>query len=96
MDFKKKMNHRLTIAVVYILVGAVLVCIDLVNTTGNYFYFAFGFALLLMGERFVWKKALERMPAALRHVYAMFIVLLGWSLFYFEDMGALGGLLGKK
>ena len=49
MDFKKKMNHRLTIAVVYILMGAVLVCIDLVNTTENYFYFAFGFALLLMG-----------------------------------------------
>ena len=44
------------------------------------------FALLLMGERFVWKKALERMPAALRHVYAMVLIVLGWVLFRGETM----------
>ena len=28
-------------------------------------------------------------------MYALFIVLLGWALFYFEDMGALGSFFGR-
>lgn len=49
MEFKKKMQQRFTIAVVYILLGLALVCTDLVNASDNYFYFSFGLALLLMG-----------------------------------------------
>lgn len=49
MDFRKKMKQRFILAVGYILTGLALVCIDLVNAAENYFYFSFGFALLLMG-----------------------------------------------
>lgn len=49
MEFKKKMQQRFILAVGYILTGLALVCIDLVNASENYFYFSFGFALLLMG-----------------------------------------------
>ena len=40
-------------------------------------------------------KVLEKTPRVLRHVYALFIVLLGWALFYFEDMTALGAFFGR-
>jgi len=36
-------------------------------------------------------KLLKKIPAVFAHIYTMFIVMLGWALFYFEDMGALGG-----
>ena len=49
MEFKKKMQQRFILAVGYILTGLALVCMDLVNASENYFYFSFGFALLLMG-----------------------------------------------
>ena len=49
MDFKKKMNLRLKIAVGYILAGLALVCTDLVSASENYFYCSFGLALMLMG-----------------------------------------------
>ena len=49
MDFKKKMNQRFAIAVGYILLGLVLVIADLLKGLDNYFFFSFGFALVIMG-----------------------------------------------
>ena len=49
MDFKKKMNQRFAIAVGYILLGLVLVIADLLEGLDNYFFFSFGFALVIMG-----------------------------------------------
>ena len=30
------------------------------------------------------------MPSFIQHVYTMFIVIIGWGIFYFTDMGQLG------
>jgi len=49
MDFKKKMNQRFAIAVGYILLGLALVITDLLKGAENYFFFSFGFALVIMG-----------------------------------------------
>lgn len=49
MDFKKKMNQRLTIAVVYIAVGIVLAVWAVLSKMENYFPSAFGFALIVLG-----------------------------------------------
>ena len=49
MEFKKKMQQRLWIAAVYILLGLVLVCIDILKGSANYYFFSFGLALLLLG-----------------------------------------------
>jgi len=51
-------------------------------------------ALLILEKSFL-LKWLKKMPAALRHVYTLTAVALGWALFYFEDMGALGGFLAR-
>ena len=48
------------------------------------------YAVLLIMEKLGLLKVLKRAPAAVTHIYTMFLVMLGWALFYFEDMGALG------
>ncbi len=56
----------------------------------NFVLWGLYYALLLILEKTVLKKVLSKLPKALCHLYTMFIVTLGWALFYFEDMGALG------
>lgn len=49
MDFRKKMKQRFYIAASYILLGLALVIADIAKGFENYFFFSFGFALLIMG-----------------------------------------------
>ncbi len=53
------------------------------------------YAVLLIAEKTFLLKLLKKIPAIFRHVYTMFAVMLGWALFYFEDMGALSTFIGK-
>ena len=39
------------------------------------------YAALLLGERFLWGKALEKIPGAVRHLYALVLVIVGWVFF---------------
>jgi len=55
----------------------------------NFLLWGLYYGLLLILEKTVLLRILEKTPAAVRHVYAMAAVMLGWALFYFEDMGAL-------
>mgnify|MGYP003302918955 CR=1 FL=1 len=49
MEFKKKLKQRLAIALSYILLGLALVIADILKGFDNYFFFSFGFALVIMG-----------------------------------------------
>lgn len=53
------------------------------------------YALLLIAEKCFLLKAMNRAPGIVKHAYTMLCVMLGWALFYFEDLSALGGFLGK-
>ena len=44
------------------------------------YYFA-----LLVVEKFLLGKYLEKLPNFARHIYSMFFIMLGWTIFYFED-----------
>lgn len=44
------------------------------------------YALLLMGERYVWKGLLERLPRVIQHVYALVLILIGWLIFRAVDV----------
>ena len=46
------------------------------------------YALLLIGERYCWGKALEKCPAPLRHGYAMVLVIFGWVIFRAPTLAA--------
>ena len=59
----------------------------------NFVLWGVYFAVLLIIEKIFLLKRLKKLPGILRHLYTMLIVLLSFSIFYFEDMGALGSFL---
>ena len=44
--------------------------------------------MLLIGEKFVWGKALSCLPALLQHLYTMLLVVFSWVLFRADTLGA--------
>ena len=56
----------------------------------NFLLWGLYYALFMLAERLFLGKWLEKLPRALQHVYALFVVLIGWALFAVEDMGRLG------
>lgn len=59
----------------------------------NFVLWGLYYGVLLIFEKFVFKKVLDRLPSVVQHIYTMFIVVIGWGLFYFTDMGELGTFL---
>ncbi len=62
----------------------------------NFNFIAWGlyyFAILAL-EKYVYGRYIEKLPAVLRHVYALLLILVGWTIFYFEDMGQFARYLG--
>jgi len=49
--------------------------------------------VLIAGERFVWGRALERLPVWLRHVYALTAVVTGWVFFRAADLPQAWGMI---
>ncbi|RGG92973.1 MBOAT family protein [Ruminococcus sp. AF16-40] len=56
----------------------------------NFVLWGLYYGLLLIFEKFVLKKFLDRLPSFVQHIYTLFIVIIGWGLFYFNDVGQLG------
>ena len=59
----------------------------------NFILWCLYYGLLLILEKFVLKRFLDKLPPALQHVYTMFIVIIGWGLFYFTDISQLGAFV---
>ena len=56
----------------------------------NFVLWGLYFGLLLIFEKFFLLKVLERLPAFFSHLYALFFIVLGWVLFDFTDLSAMG------
>lgn len=54
----------------------------------NFLLWGVYFGVLLLLEKLVLKRYLEKMPSLLQSVYAMLLVFLGWVLFAHDDMAA--------
>lgn len=61
------------------------------------------YGILLFLEKFVFGTYLKKLPAVFQHIYCMFFVMLGWSIFVFDDMGygmefmkSLFGIYGQR
>ena len=52
------------------------------------YYFVF-----LAIEKLFLGKFLEKLPAVVGHAYALFIIVVGWVFFYFDDVSRLGQML---
>ena len=51
------------------------------------------YAALLMGEKYLWGAALERLPSPLRHLYALLLINFGWVLFRAGSLGQAGAVI---
>ena len=61
----------------------------------NFIFWGLYFGLLLVLEKFVLKRWLDKAPAAIQHIYALFFIILGWVLFYFTDLGEMGAFFAS-
>ena len=59
----------------------------------NFLLWGLYYGVLLILEKFVLKKLLDKLPSVLQHLYTIFIVIIGWGLFYFTDMSQLGNFI---
>ena len=59
----------------------------------NYLLWGLYFYVLLVAEKLVLGRFLEKLPGWLRHVYVMVLVLIGWTVFALEDFSRLGQYL---
>lgn len=55
----------------------------------NFLLWGLYFGLVLLFEKFVFKKVLDKLPAFLRHIYALLLIVIGWGIFAYEDAAAL-------
>lgn len=51
----------------------------------NFILWGVYFGIVLLIEKVVLKKILDKLPALFRHLYALFFILLGWGFFYFTE-----------
>ena len=61
----------------------------------NFILWGLYFALLLICEKLVWGKLLEKAPRLLRRCYLWFLVLVSFVIFYNTDMGSMAAALSK-
>ena len=59
----------------------------------NFVLWGLYYALLLMGEKFLWGGILDRLPAAVRHVYALVLITVGWVLFRSASLAQVGEMV---
>ncbi|MDR1065012.1 MAG: MBOAT family protein [Oscillospiraceae bacterium] len=56
----------------------------------NFILWGLYYGAALLAEKFLLKKVLSRLPRALKHLYSLFLILIGWAIFYFTDVSQLG------
>lgn len=56
----------------------------------NFMLWGIYFGVLLVMEKFVLKGIMEKLPAALKHIYVCVIVMIGWVIFSFENIPDIG------
>lgn len=56
----------------------------------NFIFWGVYYGILLSLEKYVYGKALKQLPVLIQHIYALFIVVFGFVIFVFDDLGELG------
>lgn len=56
----------------------------------NYIFWGLFFFIVLLVEKLFLLKLLEKLPGFSRHFYTMFLIIVAWMIFYFEDLRKLG------
>ena len=60
----------------------------------NFVIWGLYYGVLIILEKFVLADFREKLPGAAQHIAALFLIVVGWTVFYYTDMGCLGKHLG--
>ncbi len=60
----------------------------------NFALWGIYYGILLIIERFVIKKWLDNLPAFVTIPYSLFLVMIGWMIFYYTDLTCVGNHIG--
>ena len=52
----------------------------------NFIMWGLYYGILLIFEKYIWGRYLEKAPAFFKHVYALFIIVFGFTIFVFDDI----------
>lgn len=55
----------------------------------NFVLWGLYYGVLLILEKFILKKWIDKLPSIWKHVYTLFLVMIGWLIFAFEDIDLL-------
>ncbi len=61
----------------------------------NFVLWGVYFGVLLIIEKLVLSKVLSKTPAAIKHIYALFFIVMGWVIFDFTDMAEMGAFISR-
>lgn len=56
----------------------------------NYIIWGLYYGAFIMLETVIGKKRMNKIPIVIRHIYSKLIIIVGYGIFYFEDMNDLG------
>lgn len=77
----ERWRHVCNILIVWLLTGIWH------GASWNFVIWGIYYGVLLLIEKFVLGKYLKRLPMVFQHIYCMFFVMIGWSLFAFDKLG---------
>lgn len=60
----------------------------------NFVIWGLYFGIIVMVEKFTLLPVHHRVPRPLLHLYSLLLIVIGWGIFYFEDMGEMGTFYG--
>ncbi len=52
----------------------------------NFIVWGMWFFVLLVGEKYIWGRGLEKMPSVIQHIYALLAAVISWVFFRAEDL----------
>lgn len=59
----------------------------------NFLFWGLYYGVLLILEKYLWGKRIEKLPAAIQHIYAFVLVVIGWVFFFSPSLGYAGQYL---
>lgn len=59
----------------------------------NFITWGIYFMILLLAEKFIYGKLLDKLPVFLKHIYAIVLILIGWIIFYCPSMEMIFALI---
>lgn len=77
-------HQPLNLAVVWFLTGLWH------GASWNFVFWGLYFGVIIILEKYTLLKILDKIPKVFLHIYSIILIVFGWGIFYFEDIGGLG------